>query len=198
MPDPADVVRHYVHDPAQVERVVPEVVEHIAVVEYDARWPAAYAGLEQRIRAALGHLALDVEHVGSTSVPGLAAKPVIDVDVTVPDPRDEAAYVPALEAAGLTLLLREPRWHEHRVFRGETPRANVHVWGPHCPEVVRHRLLRDWLRAHPADRERYAAAKWAAAEETNAVGGVVMDYNARKEPVVHAILTDVFRAHGLL
>ncbi|MDF9714761.1 GrpB family protein [Nocardioides sp. ChNu-153] len=198
MLEPAEIVRHYVHDPANVERVVPEVVEHIAVVGYDALWPAAYAGLEQLIRAALGPVALAVEHVGSTAVPGLAAKPVIDVDVTVPDPRDEAAYVPALEAAGLTLLLREPRWHEHRILRGEAPRANVHVWGPDCPEVVRHRLLRDWLREHPADRERYAAAKRAAADETNAVSGVVMDYNARKEPVVHAILDDVFRAHGLL
>jgi len=142
-------------------------------------------------------VALDVEHVGSTSVPGLAAKPVVDVDVTVADPTDERGYVPALEAAGLTFVLREPRWHEHRAFRGRTPRANVHVWGPDCPEVVRHRLLRDWLRQHPDDVERYATAKWAAAADTNASGGVVMAYNAHKEPVVREILERVFRAHGL-
>ncbi|HEY1133195.1 MAG TPA: GrpB family protein [Nocardioides sp.] len=195
---PEDVTRHYAYDPALVDRVVPERVEHIEVTEYDDGWPAAYDALATRIRTALGDVALAVEHVGSTSVQGLAAKPVIDVDVTVADPTDEARYVPALEAAGIVLQLREPRWHEHRAFRGADPRANVHVWGPDCPEVVRHRLLRDWLREHPDDVARYAAAKWAAAADTNAAGGVVMDYNQHKEPVVREILGRVFRAHGLL
>ncbi|MDR6173414.1 GrpB-like predicted nucleotidyltransferase (UPF0157 family) [Nocardioides zeae] len=193
-----EITQHYAYDPAQVDRVVPEVVEHVAVVPYDAGWSAAYAVVAERIGAALGPGAVAVEHVGSTSVPGLAAKPVIDVDVTVADPTDEAAYVPALEAAGFVLQLREPRWHEHRAFRGAEPRSNVHVWGPDCPEVERHRILRDWLREHPEDVERYAAAKVGAAEATNAVGGVVMDYNARKEPVVRAILERAFRARGLL
>lgn len=193
-----EITRHYAYDPAQVDRVVPERVEHVAVVPYDAGWPLAFARVARRIDGALGADALAVEHVGSTAVPGLAAKPVIDVDVTVADPADEAAYVPALEAAGFVLQLREPRWHEHRAFRGADPRSNVHVWGPDCPEVVRHRILRDWLREHPEDVERYAAAKAGAAEATNAVGGVVMDYNARKEPVVRAILERAFRAQGLL
>src|SRR3954451_16612105 len=84
--------------------------------EYDARWPEQFAREEQRIRGALGDKALRLEHVGSTSVPGLVAKPRIDILLVVTDPADEASYVPALEAAGYPLRVREPDWHEHRLF----------------------------------------------------------------------------------
>lgn len=203
--DPREIVRHHAFVADDVEHVAPPRGGPIVVAAYDPAWPASYDVVVARVRDALGPAVLDLAHVGSTAVPGLLAKPVIDVDLTVADPRDEDAYRPALEAAGLVLSLREPRWHEHRAFR-ETdaavadplPLTNLHVWGPGCPEVARHLLLRDRLRAHPADRERYAAAKRAAAGETNAAGGDVMDYNQHKEPVVRAILDDAFRAEGLL
>ncbi|MFS0699923.1 GrpB family protein [Cellulomonas sp. 179-A 4D5 NHS] len=140
-----------------------------------------------------------LDHVGSTSVPGLAAKPIIDLDLTVADSTDEAAYVPALEAEGFALVLRERAWHEHRLLVHTEPRANLHVWSPDSPEAVRHRLLRDWLREHPEDRAAYAAAKHAAADRLRADGdGLVMDYNELKAPVVREILDRVLRAHGLL
>ncbi|MEV6849677.1 GrpB family protein, partial [Actinoplanes sp. NPDC051411] len=110
-----------------------------------------------------GARALAVEHVGSTAVPGLAAKDRVDIDLIVADPADEDAYVPALSAAGLTLASREPHWYGHRCLWTETHDANVHVFGPDCDEHLRHLVFRDWLRAHPADRDRYAACKLAAA-----------------------------------
>src|SRR5687768_1379486 len=87
----------------------------------DPRWPRQYAEVAARIRQALGPVAVVVEHVGSTSVEGLAAKPFLDVLLLVPDPSDEAAYVPRLEAVGFLLHVREPEWHQHRFFRGEDP-----------------------------------------------------------------------------
>lgn len=206
-PHPADVARHHDHHDAAVEWLVGPTPERIEVVDPDPAWPQAYAALAAAVRAALdrpgGADVLALEHVGSTAVEGLPAKPVIDVDLVVPDPREEAAYVPHLAPLGLVHVLREPGWHEHRALRREAgpagPRVNLHVWGPGSPEVVRHRLLRDWLRTHPDDRERYAAAKRAAADATNAsdggAGGLVMDYNLRKQAVVRAILDDVLAAH---
>ena len=168
----------------------------IRIVDPDPAWPSVFEGLASSIRRALGDVALSVEHVGSTSVPDLPAKPIIDVDVTVPDPDDEVSYVPALVALGLVHTVREPWWHGHRALRGPDPRCNVHVFAPTSPEVVRHRLFRDWLREHPDDRAVYAAAKRKASDATNAEGGHVMDYNARKEEVVLAIYDRIFRSAG--
>lgn len=203
--DPADIVRHHPFVPDAVEWIVAPQVEEIEVAEPDAQWPQHYGAVAARIRAALGDRVLGLEHVGSTAVPGLPAKPVVDIDLTLADPRDEEAYVPDLAGLGLAHVLREPAWFEHRAFRRpigpDGPRVNLHVWGPRCPEVARHLLLRDWLRAHPEDRALYAEAKRSAARVTNAAdggrGGVVMDYNQVKEPVVREILDRVFRAHGL-
>jgi GrpB-like predicted nucleotidyltransferase (UPF0157 family) len=122
--------------------------------------------------------------VGSTSVPGLPAKPVIDIDLTVADPRREQDYVPALEAIGFCLVIREPWRDAHRALVSDDPRCNLHVWGFDCAEPVRHRIFRDWLRGNPADRDRYAAVKSQAAAEANAAGEHVMQYNARKEQVI--------------
>ena len=157
------------------------------------------------VLAALGDGALDIQHVGSTAVPGLPAKPIIDIDLTVPDPTDEASYVPQLEGLGFVHWLTEPDWHQHRLLKLlDEPRVHLHVFGPDCPEVVRHRMFRDWLLAHPDDRERYAAAKRLAAAEMAATGedngalGFGMRYNERKEPVVREIYDRMFRAAGLL
>jgi GrpB-like predicted nucleotidyltransferase (UPF0157 family) len=172
----------------------------IRVVEYDDRWPADFEGVARRIRNALGDRVLELRHVGSTSVPGLPAKPVIDVDLVVADSADEPAYIPDLVAAGFVHTIREPWWHEHRLVKGSDPIAHVHIFGPDCPEVIRHRMFRDWLVEHEDDRQRYADAKRAAAAEMNARpgGGTGMDYNRHKEPVVRAIYDRMFRAHGLL
>lgn len=199
MPTPEEITRH--HEPAPGEdpwvKGKPNPVP-IEVVEYDPGWPARFEALERTIREALGAAALSVEHVGSTSVPSLAAKPVIDIDLTVANPADEAAYVPALERARFALLIREPGWHEHRCLLLDDPACNLHVFGPDCPEVVRHRMFRDWLIAHAEERELYRRAKLDAARETRASGGMVMDYNRHKEPVIREIYERMFRARGLL
>ena len=111
----------------------------------------------------LGDRALLLEHVGSTSIPGLAAKPIIDMLLAVADSADEAAYVPALEAAGYSLRIREIDWYEHRMFKGPDTDINLHVFSRGCPEVERMLQFRDWLRGHAADRDHYARTKLALA-----------------------------------
>jgi GrpB-like predicted nucleotidyltransferase (UPF0157 family) len=170
----------------------------IEVTEPDPAWPQQYDDLAARIRKALGWRALQLEHVGSTAVPGLAAKPVIDIDLTVADPDREQDYVPALEAIGFWLVIREPWWYGHRALRADDPRCNLHVFGLDSPELVRHRIFRDWLRGNPGDRGRYAAAKHQAAAEANAGGEHVMQYNARKQQVIREIYHRAFVAVGLL
>lgn len=153
--------------------------------------------LAAEITEALGDAALAVEHVGSTSVPGLLAKPVVDIDLTVADSRNEQTYVPALTRCGFVLVVREPWWYEHRCLRHSDPACNLHVFSPDCAETERHRIFRDWLRSHQEDCSLYAAAKTAAAADTQATGGHTMDYNARKEIVVREIYGRAFRALGL-
>jgi GrpB-like predicted nucleotidyltransferase (UPF0157 family) len=138
-----------------------------------------------RVEAALGGAVVALEHVGSTSVPGLPAKPIVDVTLVVADPVDEATYVPALEDAGFLLHLREPGWHQHRLLKGSDPVVNLHVFGPGCAEVERMLLFRDRLRAHPDERERYAQAKRELAARTWAY---VQDYADAKSEVVEAII----------
>jgi GrpB-like predicted nucleotidyltransferase (UPF0157 family) len=170
----------------------------IAVVDADPSWPVWYEELAGRIRRALGDRVLELEHIGSTSVPDLPAKPIIDIDLTVADSSDEAAYVPALKRVGFVLQIREPHWHQHRCLVAASPRANLHVWSPDSPEAIRHRLFRDWLRGNPDDRLRYAEVKRASADASNAAHEDVMAYNFRKQPIVREILDRMFRAHGML
>ena len=193
------ITRHDDADPDDDVWVgAPPPVTPIDVVDADPSWPAQFDELAKRIRHALGDRVLALEHIGSTSVPDLAAKPIIDIDLTVADSSDEAAYVPPLEAVGFVLTIREPSWHEHRLLVATSPLANLHVWSPDSPEAIRHLMFRDWLREHPDDRGRYADTKRAAAEATNADGEAVMEYNLRKQPVVRDILDRMFRAHGML
>jgi GrpB-like predicted nucleotidyltransferase (UPF0157 family) len=171
----------------------------IEVTDPDPAWPGQYDQLAGRIRQALGWRVLQLEHVGSTSVPGLAAKPVIDIDLTLADPGREQDYVPALEPIGFRLVIREPWWYGHRALVAGQPRCNLHVSGFDSPEPVKHRIFRDWLRGNPAERDRYAAAKRqaAAAAAANAAGEHVMLYNARKQQVVREIYYRAFAAAGL-
>jgi GrpB-like predicted nucleotidyltransferase (UPF0157 family) len=138
----------------------------IILAGYDPGWPLLYAREAARIRAALGDRAVRVEHVGSTSVPGLAAKPVIDILLAVPDSSDERAYVPALQAAGYVLRIREPDRFEHRMFNGPDTDIHLHVFTVGAAEIDRMLLFRDWLRANDADRDAYLQVKRDLARQT--------------------------------
>jgi GrpB-like predicted nucleotidyltransferase (UPF0157 family) len=170
----------------------------IQIVDPDPAWPWQYNDLADLIRQALGWRALQLEHVGSTSVPGLPTKPIIDIDLIVADPNREQDYVPALETIGFRLRIREPWWYQHRALHADRPRCNLHVFGLDSPEPVRHRIFRDWLRGNPADRDLYANAKRQAAAEANAAGEHVMQYNARKDQLIRDIYHRAFVASGLL
>lgn len=137
----------------------------IVIVEYDPRWPNVYEREAERIRAALGSRALEIEHTGSTSVPGLAAKPIIDALLVVANSADEASYQPALQTAGYVLRIREADWHEHRMFWGPEAKINLHVFSSGCAESERMLMFRDWLRENAADRELYAHTKLALAQQ---------------------------------
>ncbi len=157
----------------------------ITLVEYDKKWLENFAREAQRIKAALGARALTVEHVGSTSVPGLMAKPIIDILLVVADSADEPSYVPALEAAGYVLRIREPEWHQHRLFKGPDTNINLHVFTQGSEEVQRTLLLRDWLRTNEADRELYARTKRELAGKR---WRYVQNYADAKSEVIEAIL----------
>ena len=157
----------------------------ITLVEYDQVWPENFAREAKRIKAALGDRALTVEHVGSTSVPGLMAKPIIDILLAVTDSADEPSYVPALEAAGYVLRIREPDWHQHRLFKGPDININLHVFTQGSEEIQRTLLLRDWLRINEADRELYARTKRELAGKK---WRYVQNYADAKSEVVEAIL----------
>jgi GrpB-like predicted nucleotidyltransferase (UPF0157 family) len=165
--------------------------QEVVLVEYDARWPALFAQAAEQIRGALGGAALQIHHVGSTSVPGLMAKPRIDINLVVADTTDEQAYVPKLEAVGYVLRVREPDWFEHRMLRGAEPPVNLHVFPTECPEVDRMLLFRDWLRANEADRELYERTKRElGAQEWK----YVQNYADAKTAVVEEILARALAA----
>jgi GrpB-like predicted nucleotidyltransferase (UPF0157 family) len=131
----------------------------IQIVEYDPQWPRLFEREAERIQAALGDQVLLLEHIGSTSVPELAAKPKIDLLLAVADSANELTYAPNLEAAGYVLQIREPDWYEHRMFKGSDPDVNLHVYTFGCPEIDRVLLLRNWLRSHTSDRQLYERTK---------------------------------------
>jgi GrpB-like predicted nucleotidyltransferase (UPF0157 family) len=157
----------------------------VTLVPYDPAWADLFAREARRVRGALGDRALLLEHAGSTAVPGLEAKPIIDIVLAVPDSADEAAYVPALEAAGYVLRIREPHWHEHRMLKGPDTDVNLHVFTTGSEEVGRMLRFRDRLRACAEDRERYAAAKRALAGRD---WRYVQHYADAKSAVVEEIL----------
>jgi GrpB-like predicted nucleotidyltransferase (UPF0157 family) len=161
----------------------------VEVVDYDPEWPRQFDEQAALIRRALGSAALDIEHVGSTSVPGLAAKPLIDIALSVLDSSQEATYVSKLEAAGFSLIVRERDWFEHRMLRHSTPATSLHVFSRGCPEVEHMKLFRDWLRANDSDRELYQRTKLQLA---TAAWDFVQQYADAKTSVVREIMQ---RAH---
>ncbi len=168
----------------------PRLVGRIEVVDYDPEWPRLFEREADRIRAVLGKRAVQLEHVGSTSVPGLAAKPIIDIMLVVPDSGDELAYVPDLEAAGYVLVIREAERQQHRVFKGPDTNVNLHVYSPGSPEIERYLIFRDRLRSDPADRERYQRVKRELARRD---WRYVQQYADAKTEVVEEIIA---RAQG--
>jgi GrpB-like predicted nucleotidyltransferase (UPF0157 family) len=171
-----------------VGELAPRTIE---VVPYDPEWPARFAALDRQVRAALGDRVLALAHIGSTSVPGLAAKPIIDADLTVADSADETGYAPDLEAAGFVLRVREPDWEEHRMFTVPGRSVNLHVFSPGAREPRRHLLFRDWLRASNDDRASYAILKSVLARRGFTDG---MDYNNHKAALVYDIHEKIFAA----
>jgi GrpB-like predicted nucleotidyltransferase (UPF0157 family) len=156
----------------------------VRLVDYDLGWPARFDSERARISAALGPLARRIEHIGSTAVPGLAAKPIIDVLVEVDDPEAEPLYAPQLESAGYLLRVREPR---HRMFRTPARDVHVHIWPAGSTETLDYLLLRDRLRTHAGDRRLYEGAKRALADRhwpdmnyyAEAKGAVIEEIKAR-------------------
>ena len=179
-----DVARFYVEDPWG-NRLELVAVAPVTLADYDPAWPERFAAEAERIRGALGERAVVLEHAGSTSVPGMAAKPILDIVLGVPDPTAEDDYVPALEALGYTLHIREPGWHEHRLLKPADRSVNLHVFAADSPEIARMLRFRDRLRSSPEAFELYlrtkrglAACAWAR----------VQDYADAKDAVVAEIL----------
>jgi GrpB-like predicted nucleotidyltransferase (UPF0157 family) len=163
-----------------------ERVTQIHLTPYDPDWAVMFAQLAGQIRLALGEKVLLLEHVGSTSVPGLSAKPVIDVVLAVENSADEAAYLPSLATVGLTLQFREPEWFEHRLLRASAIQTNVHVFCAGCEEINRMLLFRDWLREHEEERRLYEQTKRELALRS---WKDVQAYADAKSEIVTAILS---------
>jgi GrpB-like predicted nucleotidyltransferase (UPF0157 family) len=135
----------------------------IPIVDYDPHWPELFLREADRIRAALGPRVLGLEHTGSTSVPGLAAKPIIDMTLAV-------------------------EWYEHRMFKGPDTDVNLHVFPSGCPEIARILRFRDWLRTHAADRDLYARTKLALSRQK---WKTVDDYADAKTAVITAVIQEI-------
>jgi GrpB-like predicted nucleotidyltransferase (UPF0157 family) len=170
---------------ATVGELVP-LAAPIQIVNYDPEWPKLYEREAERIQTALGDRVLLLEHVGSTSVPGLAAKPKIDILLVVLNTADEPAYVPALEVAGYVLRIREPDWYEHRMFKGPDTDINLHVYSSGCTEIDRMLLFRNWLRSNESDRILYERTKRQLASNN---WKYMQNYADAKTAVVQEILS---------
>lgn len=165
----------------------------IVIVDYDPTWPAKFESHRQVIAGALGDAAVRIEHIGSTSVPGLGAKPIVDILVVVTDSAAEPTYLPQLEAAGYVLRVREPDWNEHRMLRTSARDVHVHVYSAACVEIDRNLRFRDHLRTHAQDRQRYEQIKRTLAQidwpDMNA-------YAAAKTEMIESILSAAQALNG--
>lgn len=157
----------------------------IHLASYDLAWPDLFAWEAARVRSQLGDRVIRLEHIGSTSVPELSAKPIIDVPLVVEDPADEPAYVPLLEAEGYVLEVRDADWYEHRMLKGPDTDVNLHVHAPTSPEVERSLIFRDWLRTHDGEHDLYERTKHRPAARR---WRYVQDYADAKSEVVEQIL----------
>jgi GrpB-like predicted nucleotidyltransferase (UPF0157 family) len=181
-------------DPSRPVNTKTAIDGQVALVDYDPAWTAMFQRQADRIRSALGDRALMVEHIGSTSVPGLIAKPCIDIALVVADAGDDDAYVPDLQQAGYVLRISEVFHDEpHRVFKASDMNVNVHVHSQGSSEAAREIAFRDWLRGHPDDRDHYASAKRELAGRT---WRYMQDYADAKDTVVAEIQEHIERARA--
>jgi GrpB-like predicted nucleotidyltransferase (UPF0157 family) len=133
----------------------------IRVVDYDPAWPALAAAEIPRIEAAVGEVAVRIDHVGSTAVPGLAAKPIVDLQLAVDAIEPRARYVRSLEGLGY-LFAPDPELPDLHFFGlpAERPRTHhLHVCAAGGEHELRHLALRDYLRTHPDEASEYGALK---------------------------------------
>jgi GrpB-like predicted nucleotidyltransferase (UPF0157 family) len=163
----------------------------IALEPYNPEWPAVYARLARDISTALGAKILLLEHVGSTAVPGLSAKPVIDIVLAVADSADENAYVKLLEAVGYVLKIREPDWFDHRLLKSAASDVNLHVFSHGCSEIGRMLAFRNWLRTHEDDLMLYQRIKQELGART---WRYMQNYADAKSAVVNEILGRAVRS----
>lgn len=163
----------------------------VRLAPYDPAWPSLFARLAAPVRKALGGNVVLLEHVGSTSVPGLSAKPVIDMVLAVADSADEGAYVPPLAELGYVLRIREPDWFEHRVLKAPDVDGNLHVFSAGCAEIDRMLTFRDWLRRHARDRKLYEDTKRKLSERS---WTHLQDYADAKSRVIAEIMVRARRA----
>jgi len=163
----------------------------VEIHEYDERWPRMFEQHARKIREALGDVALRIEHIGSTSVPGLAAKPIIDILVVVANPEDEAGYLRSLQEAGYELRVREPEFDKHRMVRTPKRDVHAHIFPPQSKEIGRYIAFRNQLRSDPEDRSAYEQAKRTLAKRE---WGDMNDYADAKTEVVEAIIAKGIRA----
>ena len=124
-------------------------------------------------------------------MPGLAAKPIIDILLVVANPGNEPAYVPDLETAGYRLVIREPDWYDHRAFKGPDTNVNLHVHSPSSPEIDRMVAFRDYLRTHNEDRDVYLRAKRELAARD---WDYVQNYADAKGAVIESIIARALTA----
>ena len=157
----------------------------VTLEEYNPNWPQMFELEAEKIRNALNGRSLNIHHVGSTAVQGLCAKPIIDIVLVVADSSNESSYVPALEAVGYTLHIREPDWFEHRMLKGLDADINLHVFSENTSEIEKMLMFRDWLRSHENDKQIYAQAKRELARQT---WQHVQHYADAKTTVIHEIM----------
>lgn len=157
----------------------------IKISEYDKRWPKVFEKHASVIREALGDVVLRIEHIGSTSVPGLAAKPIIDILVVIAHPEDEDSYLNELLNAGYELRVREPEFDEHRMVRTPERDVHIHIFPPHSKEIGRYLAFRNQLRACAEDRARYERVKRMLAQQE---WQDVNDYAEAKTEIVESII----------
>jgi GrpB-like predicted nucleotidyltransferase (UPF0157 family) len=194
---PQEVTQRFHGTPEQMADALvgepPAKWQSIVIEDYDPAWVDRFAAASSLLSEILGGLIISIEHVGSTSVPGLAAKPIIDIDLLIEDTAQESRYIPALERRGYRLVLREPWWHGHRMLVSPAEDVNLHVWPQIAPEPIRHRLFRDWLRSHPEDRDLYATTKRRLAKDTTHQPS---DYSLAKNEVIDDIYGRIFATGG--
>lgn len=168
--------------------VVSGKVEHnqtIVLKPYDENWSILFEREKQRISTILKDKALMIEHIGSTSVPGLIAKPIIDILLVVEDAGKEEDYVDDLVAHGYILRIKEPDFENHHMFLGPDTDIHLHVFSQDSKEIEKYLLFRNYLRNHQEAKELYANTKKALAKKK---WKYVQNYADAKSDVVQQIM----------